>query len=230
MTIKEFIKDNFPKNKEWDNVSNFILESGIEFTDDLSTKWLVGYTNILKSSKPHHKDPKIRKMEEDMFMLHDVVHQIFTLETNCDKDEYVTRQIYGELFTFYLTEFVIPNYFEKDLFDLIYNERDCYKLMADIMLQRPTDVNEIDYLYSVFIKNNINFNTNQIIPLRKYRRMFQTDYINSMSNYDILPSIESRCIVGPTSQNHITFFDVVKKGAIKNIKRELNLVLPPEWK
>lgn len=47
-------------------------------------------------------------MEEGMFQLHDCVHNIFTLDVECDDEEYVKRQIYGELFTFYLTEWSIP--------------------------------------------------------------------------------------------------------------------------
>ena len=37
------------------------------------------------------------------------------------------------------------------------------------------------------------------------------------------------CIVGKTSRNHIDFFEAVKIGAIKNIKREFNVELPKEW-
>jgi len=108
MILEEFIEKWFPKTDEWRNVAKFILESGVEITTEQNKKWLPGYTNISQSSKPHHTDEFTRYMEEQLFMLHDTIHQIFTITVNCSEEEYIKRQIYGELFVFYLTEYVIP--------------------------------------------------------------------------------------------------------------------------
>jgi hypothetical protein len=67
------------------------------------------------------------------------------------------------------------------------------------------------------------------VYLKKYRKMFKEDLENSIKNYTFVPSIKSYCMVGASSQNHIDFFEAVKKGAVKNIKREFNLILPKEW-
>lgn len=60
--------------------------------------------------------------------------------------------------------------------------------------------------------------------------MFKEDLENSRKNYKFVPrNMQSYCIVGDSSQNHIDFFSAVSLGAIKNIKREFNLKLPKEW-
>ena len=53
------------------------------------------------------------------------------------------------------------------------------------------------------------------------------DLENSRKNYKFVKDLQLQdyCIVGKTSQNHIDFFEAVKSGAIKNIKREFNLEL-----
>jgi len=129
--LEKFIEEWFPKTVEWQNIGKFILESGVEMTEEENPKWLTGYTNIGKSHKPHHKDENVRYMEESLFVLHDVIHQIFTLEVNCSEEEYVKRQIYGELFTFYLTEYVIPDTWKSYSYRY---ERGCYELMKSLLL------------------------------------------------------------------------------------------------
>jgi len=227
--LEQFIEEWFPKTEEWKNVSKFILESGIELTSEINSKWLVGYTNISQSSKPHHKDEYTRYMEESMFVLHDVCHQIFTLDTECSEEEYVKRQIYGELFTFYLTEYVIPSSWYDAHSKYIDDTRDCYWLMYDVLQERPNNVNIIDWMWSVFIDEDISVFTSSIKSLEKYRKMFQEDLVNSRKNYKFVPKVKSFCMVGETSQNHIDFFEAVKKGAVKNIKRDFNLELVDEW-
>ncbi len=239
MKIKEFIEEWFPKTTEWDNVAKFILESGIEIIDE-PTKWMPGYTNISVSSKPHHKDWYVRYMEESMFQLHDLVHQVFTMNLNEDvtEEEYVNRQIYGELFTFYLTEYVIPN---KWIINLPYRaERGCYELMSVLSTYfwEDTNKNRIDFMWDVFINNK---HDRYFIPylkqrgvyeaFKKYSKMFKEDLEASRKNYKSAPlgECDDYCIVGVTSQNHIDFFEAVKKGTVKNIKREFNLTLPEEW-
>jgi hypothetical protein len=233
--LKQFIDTWFPKTREWENVSKFILESGIEITDEINSKWLVGYTNISEASKPHHKDEYIRYMEEGMFMLHDVVHQIFTLDTECSEEEYVKRQIYGELFTFYLTEYSIPN---KTLMlnnKAYIEQRGCYYLMV-IILQTYIGNNLIDYMWDVFIENKTDTHFKEVLKVKKlegvfekYSKMFQEDLVNSRKNYKFVPKIKSYCMVGASSQNHIDFYKAVQTGAIKNIKREFNIILSNEW-
>jgi hypothetical protein len=167
-------------------------------------------------------------MEENMFMLHDVVHQIFTLDTQCSEEEYVKRQIYGELFTFYLTEYVIPSAWYDKHAKYIDDIRDCYWLLQDLMQERPDNINRIDWLWKIFIEDKDVYTLNPK-PLEKYRKMFKEDLENSRKNYIFVPNVPSYCMVGATSQNHIDFFEAIKKGAVKNIKREFNLKLPKEW-
>jgi len=233
--LEVFIKEWFPKTEEWNNISKFILESGIQITDDVNPKWLTGYTNIGKSSKPHHKDEYTRYMEEGMFMLHDVVHQIFTLDTECSEEQYVKRQIYGELFTFYLTEYVIPSSYglgDKRKEYIVYN-RDCYNLLDWVVSEKPrVKYNIIDWMWEVFIEDTDLKYINRLeeVYLDKYRKMFKEDLENSRKNYKFVPNgIKNYCMVGESSQNHIDFFSAVKNGAIKNIKRDFNLELPNEW-
>jgi len=227
--LEKFIEEWFPKTTEWNNIGKFILESGIEMTEEQNPKWLTGYTNIGKSYKPHHKDEYTRYMEEGMFMLHDVIHQIFTLEVNCSEEEYVKRQIYGELFTFYLTEYVIPNSWYDKHANYIDDVRDCYWLIQDVMQERPDNINRINWMWKIFIEDKYVYTLNPK-PLDKYRKMFKEDLENSRKNYKFVPKdIKSYCMVGASSQNHIDFFSAVSLGAIKNIKREFNLELPKEW-
>ncbi len=235
MNIKDFIKEWLPETKSWNNICNFILDSGIKITSDKNPKWLSGYTNIGTSSKPHHKDKYKRYMEESMFMLHDVFHNIFSLDVRCSEKEYVQRQIYGELFTFYLTEWAIPNRWEQNLD--YRKERGLYDMMIWILGFRPSNLNIIDHMYNVFIKEDYteSFKNHMIDKgfydsLLKCTKMLQEDLENSKKNYKLVPKgLQTYCMVGPTSQNHIDFFEAVSKGAIKNIKREFNLELPKEW-
>lgn len=242
MKLKQFIDEWFPKTEEWDNIAKFILESGIELIDEENPKWLTGYTNIGRSYKPHHKDEYIRYMEESMFVLHDVVHQIFTLniEEGVSEEEYAQRQIYGELFTFYLTEFVIPKFWNNKV-DIKYkDERKCYALLSCILgnanyYHRKENV--IELLYEAFIDKKLYETLKMTLKTRKldkhfnkYSKMFKQDLKNSKYNYQFIPKgVENYCMVGASSQNHVDFFEAVKKGAVKNIKREFNLILPNEW-
>lgn len=232
--LERFIEEWFPKKTEWNNIGKFILESGIEITGEQNPKWLTGYTNIGKSYKPHHKDEYTRYMEESMFMLHDVVHQIFTLDTECLEEDYVKRQIYGELFTFYLTEYVVPNNYGMGDKRKIYAqyERDCYGLLGWVVSEKPRfNCNIIDWMWEVFIEGtDLKYiDRLQKTYLNKYRKMFKEDLKNSRNNYKFLPKIKSFCIVGASSQNHIDFFESVSCGAIRNIKRDFNLTLPENW-
>jgi hypothetical protein len=227
--LEKFIEEWLPKTIQWDNIGKFILESGIEITEEQNPKWLTGYTNIGKSHKPHHKDEYVRYMEESLFVLHDVVHQIFTLETECSKEEYVKRQLYGELFTFYLTEYVIPSYWYITHSKYLDDDRGCFWLMYDILKDKPKDINIIDWMWDIFIDESRGVWTINIKGLEKYRKMFQEDLENSKKNYKNLPKIKSYCMVGASSQNHIDFFEAVSCGAIKNIKRDFNLELPSNW-
>ena len=233
--LSHFMSEWFPKTTAWSNVRKFILESGVELTTEVNPKWLSGYTNIGMSHKPHHKDEYVRHMEESMFMLHDVVHNIFTLDTSCNKEEYVKRQIIGELITFYLTEWSIPNRWVKD-FD--YREdRGCYSMMICVLGYRPTHVNIVDHMWDVFIDNsyragflNLIKKTGNLEIFNKCSRMFKEDMKNSKKNYKYLPkNIQNCCVVGPSSQNHVDFLEAVMKGSVKNIKREFNLILPDKW-
>lgn len=233
MNTENFIKEWFPKTEEWSNIAKFILESGIQFTDEVNPKWLTGYTNIGISSKPHHKDGYKRFMEENMFMLHDLIHQIFTLDTECSEDEYVKRQIYGELFTFYLTEYIIPDTWNNYSYR---TERGCYELMKFLYF-RDKHSNIIDYMYNVFLGEVISSNLESDLKEKKlwnsfikYSKMFKEDMENSRKNYKHLPkNIKNYCMVGASSQNHLDFFSAVSKGAIKNIKRGFDIKLPEQW-
>lgn len=235
--LQEFMDEWFPKTEDWQNVAKFILESGIKLTDELNPKWLTGYTNIGTSHKPHHKDEYIRKMEEGLFQLHDIVHNIFTLDTECSEEEYVKRQIYGELFVFYLTEYVIPrDYLYAKHAKYIDDGRDTYWMMYELLQVKPDNINIIDYMWSSFIDDSpqidFEWGVNFYIveeSFKKYSKMFKEDLENSRKNYKFVPKVKSYCMVGASSQNHIDFFEAVKKGAIKNIKREFDIKLPTEW-
>lgn len=235
--MEDFIKKWFPKTEEWENIGNFILESGIKIVAE-PVKWLPGYTNISKCSKPHHLDIEKRFMEEQMFMLHDLVHNIFTVSTSCSEKEYVDRQIYGELITFYLTEFVIPLSWGNKYRDYLY-DRGCLSLMSSVKscaLQYHKNI--IDFMYDTFINNiiysdfeRLKVMMNQEAIFEKYSKMFKGDLKASRENYKILPkNISNYCMVGKTSKNHLDFLEAVKVGALKNIKRNFNLELPEEWK
>jgi hypothetical protein len=229
--IEKFIEDWFPKTTEWQNVAKFILESGVELVEEQNQKWLPGYTNISKSYKPHHKDEYVRYMEESMFMLHDLLHQLFTISVDCSEEEYVKRQIYGELFVFYLTEYVIPLSWDEKHSKYVDDIRDCHWLMYDVLQERPNNTNVIDWMWKVFIEDVEVYTFNKK-PLCKYRKMFKEDLENSRKNYRFVKDLNVEkdcCIVGTSSQNHIDFFEAVKKGAIKNIKRDFNLELCGEW-
>jgi hypothetical protein len=229
--LKEFIEQWFPKTEEWNNVAKFILESGVELVEEQNQKWLPGYTNISQSHKPHHKDEYVRFMEEQMFMLHDTIHQLFTITTNCSEEEYMERQINGELFVFYLTEYLIPLSWDEKYSRYIDDIRDCHWLMYDILQECPDNTNVIDWMWAVFIDEKYVYTLNQE-ALRKYRKMFKEDLENSRKNYKFVKDLNIErdcCIVGASSQNHIDFFEAVKKGAIKNIKREFSLKLPEQW-
>lgn len=227
--LKEFMDEWFPKTG-WEHVKTFILDSGVELVEQENQKWLPGYTNISKSSKPHHEDKYIRYMEESMFMLHDTLHQLFTINVFCDEEEYSRRQLYGELFVFYLTEYLLPNEWYDKHAEYIDDVRDCYWLMQDVMQERPDNINRIEWMWKVFIED-INVHTFNPKPLEKYRKMFKEDLENSRKNYKFVKDLQLQdyCIVGKTSDNHINFFKAVKNGGVKNIKREFNLTLPEEW-
>lgn len=238
--LKEFMDEWFPKTG-WEHVKTFILESGVELVEQKNQKWLPGYTNISKSSKPHHKDWYIRQMEESLFQLHDTLHQLFTINVFCDEEEYVKRQIYGELFVFYLTEYIIPKQIEDKHLPYI-GKRGCYDLMACIIgsshyFHRKENI--IDIMYEIFIKKEVYETLKMTFEVRgvtesfeKYSKMFKEDLENSRKNYKFVKDLNIErdcCIVGASSQNHIDFFEAVKKGAIKNIKREFSLKLPEKW-
>jgi hypothetical protein len=239
--LKEFMDDWFPKTG-WEHVKTFILESGVELVEQENQKWLPGYTNISKSSKPHHKDWYIRQMEENLFQLHDTLHQVFTINVFCDEEEYVKRQIYGELFVFYLTEFLIP---WEGRYDTYFNhkqyikDRGCYELLNVLNSIDRRENTIIDLMWRFFIEDVRSSNTLDRIEelglldsLEKYSKMFKEDLENSRKNYKFVKELNIKndyCIVGKTSRNHIDFFEAVKIGAIKNIKREFNVELPKEW-
>ena len=236
--LKQFMEQWFPKTDEWNNVAKFILESGVDIVEERNQKWLPGYTNISTSYKPHHKDEFTRYMEEVCFMLHDTVHQLFTITTNCSEDEYVKRQIYGELFVFYLTEYVIPKTW-GDKYQPYIGQRGCYDLLSILDSIDRREENIIDIMWRYFINGLHSSNTmdkietlNLTNTFKKYSKMFQEDLENSRKNYKFVKDLNIErdcCIVGVSSQNHIDFFEAVKKGAIKNIKRGFNLELPEKW-
>ena len=165
-------------------------------------------------------------------MLHDCLHNIFTINTLCSEDEYIKRQIYGELFVFYLTEYEIPNTWNADSYR---SERGCYDLMKSVILTK-NGKNIIDHMWSIFIDGNFTGQFSDSIMKKglqdifiKYSKMFKEDLENSRKNYKFVPQLQDYCMVGESSQNHIDFFEAVKKGAIKNIKRDFKLELPKEW-
>lgn len=238
--LKEFMDEWFPKTG-WEHVKTFILESGVELVEQENQKWLPGYTNISKSSKPHHKDWYTRHMEENLFQLHDILHQVFTINVSCDEEEYVKRQIYGELFVFYLTEYLIP---WEGRYDTYFNHkhyiqnRGCYDLLKVIASVDRKENNIIDLMWRYFIEDVHSTNTidklkdlGLLDTFKKYSKMFKQDLVNSRKNYKFVKDLQLRdyCLVGATSQNHVDFFEAVKKGTVKNIKREFGLILPEEW-
>lgn len=232
--LEKFINDWLPRTKEWQNIAKFIMNSGVQILETPNLKWLPGYTNISVCSKPHHLDPKHRFMEEMMFVLHDICHQIFTMENNCNQDEYVRRQMYGEFFTFYLTEYTIPQTWDKSYKDYI-DKRQLNNLVY-LLDCNKRGKNIIDFMWDVFIDSNYTIQFAEKIREEdlgdvfiKTSRMFREDLEASKKNYSLLPSFKSYCIVGSSSQNHIDFFEAVKSGAIKNIKRDFNLKLPKKW-
>ncbi len=233
--LKEFMDEWFPKTG-WEHVKTFILESGVELIEEENQKWLPGYTNISKSSKPHHKDWYTRQMEENLFQLHDTLHQVFTINVFCDEEEYVERQVRGELLVFYLTEYLIPG---EGMFYTYRNhkqyiqDRGCYNLIEEVMKYNEGS-NIIDFMWRCFINNSIKMELPYQIKIdfEKYSKMFKEDLENSRKNYKFVKDLdikEDYCIVGKTSQNHIDFFEAVKSGAIKNIKREFSVQLGKNW-
>jgi len=236
--LEKFMDEWFPKTEEWQNIAKFILESGVDIVEEQNQKWLPGYTNISKSSKPYHEDEYIRYMEENLFMLHDCLHNIFTVNVLCDEKEYVKRQIYGELFVFYLTEYIIPSAWYDKHAKYIDNVRDTYWMMYELLQEKPDNKNIIDYMWDCFIDESppINFECGSNFYIvkesfKKYSKMFKEDLENSRKNYTFVKDLQlpDYCMVGASSQNHIDFFKAVRKGAVKNINREFNVKLPTEW-
>lgn len=231
--LKEFMDEWFPKIG-WEHVKTFILESGVELVEQENQKWLPGYTNI---SKPRHKN--LRCKEKPVSQLNDILHQIFTINVFCDEEEYVKRQIIGKFFVFYLTEYAIP--FEKFL-----NEggdskgSECFGLMANIKdilkVYRFYEYYDtlFDFMWDCFIEGKYKSKIQKyyLDIFEKYSKMFKEDLENSKKNYKFVKDLnikQNYCIVGKTSRNHIDFFEAVKSGSIKNLKREFNLQLPEQW-
>lgn len=109
--------------------------------------------------------------------------------------------------------------------------------MTIVLGFRPSDKNIIDFMWEVFIENvykegflKLVEELNQTENLNKYSKMFKEDLKNSRKNYKVVPkNIKNYCMVGPTSQNHIDFFEALSRGVLKNVKKEFNLKLPEQW-
>ena len=168
-------------------------------------------------------------------MLHDVIHQIWTMNISKDIEqyEYVVRQIHGELMTFYLVEYVIPKSWYDTHSKYIDNVRGSYWMMYEILQQKPDNTNIIDWMYSIFIHGrDINIPDFHKEALEKYRKMFKQDKINSMQNWTLVKYFYQQpdyCICGISGQNHVDFLTAVSSGAVRNIKRDFSLVLPNNW-
>lgn len=85
------------------NIKKYILGTGVTMGSS-KCKFLPSYTEIPETVKPHHKDPYIRAFEEEIFISHDLIHQLFPMDLTVDIDQYDDRQVMGELVVFYMTE------------------------------------------------------------------------------------------------------------------------------
>lgn len=225
--LKIFMDEYFPLGYKWDNVKKYILDSGVLLLDE-DVKWLPGYTNISKPKKPHHTNPEKRKWEEDLFLLHDIIHQIWSMDVNCSEKEYVQRQMMGEFLTFYYTEWIIP--FERGLIKKdkdYFDERGLYNLMSKVLYLKTSNETLYDLMFRIFI------NREKVIDspvFEKISNMFILDMEHSRENYHKLPKgLENRSTFNKSFGAHYYHLDGIFEGFIKNTKKNFDLKLPHNW-
>lgn len=171
----EYLLDKYMPFSFWDDLKHYIVATGVEIVDE-PLKFLPGYTNISVCHKPHHIDPFVRQVEEELFMLHDLLHLLFPMKLDCFAFEYEDRQVLGEYFVFFITEYYVQHYLTKNNIlgeeynDYIFNKRNYFHLLDDILFR-------CDYRLVDAIK---------LLMKGKYPEvsdMFLQDRLNSRNNY-----------------------------------------------
>lgn len=228
-SLEVFMDEYLPVDVMWTNLKKYILDSGVELVNKEDVNWwLPGYTNIMIPHKPHHEDTYKRNWEENLFLLHDVIHQTWSMDANCSEDEYVQRQLMGEFLTFYYTEFFIP--VDKGWLDSdseYFSERGLYHLMLNVLVIMEDDESLYDVMFRVFIDNEV------VLDHPKFGKisdMFKMDMKHSRENYSKLPKdLENRATFSPTCEGHMYHLEGIFKGCIKNNKKDFNLNPPTDW-
>lgn len=208
----------------WDELKSYILNTGVEIIDE-PLKFLPGYTNISVCHKPHHKNPFAREIEEELFMLHDLLHLIFPMKISTWKEDYVDRQVLGEYFIFFVTEYYVQHYLignyilGRDYNEYVLEKRGYYYKLKEVLLK--TNFKIIDAIELV---------VGGAYP--ELTEMFTQDRINSQDNYKLLTEDhKSKCLdinFGSTIRCHYRRYQRILRGHEKQYT--INIInLPENW-
>lgn len=227
-----YILDKYLNSENFTNLKNYIKNSGIEFGHK-DIKFLPGYTKIPRIEKPNHLDPQIREWEEELFMLHDLLHQLFPMNLNCSLEEYSDQQVMGELVVFYYTEYYIQNFLIGKLSDeydnYILNVRGFYKVLSELMVINNYD--PLLMLQNLFFKSK-----NDLIVRRELENyiieMFVIDFENSKHNYKLLTEEDKGMSFTEgfkTIESHFVHFANVYFGNESPYINKKEIKLKEEW-
>lgn len=223
MTTK-YLLDKYMPFSFWDNLKSYILSTGVEIVDE-PLKFLPGYTNISVCHKPHHKDLFVRQIEEELFMLHDLLHLLFPLKLSGGQEDYVNRQVLGEYFVFFITEYYVQHYLinnnilGEDYNNYILKDRGYYYKLKEVLFR--TDFRIVDAIDLV---------AGGVYP--ELTEMFTQDRINSQDNYKLLS--EEDCgkgldiNFGSTTKCHHRRYQRILRGYEKQYQIKL-IDLPNDW-
>ncbi len=214
------------------NIKKYILGTGITMGSS-ACKFLPSYTEIPETVKPHHKDPYIRAFEEEIFILHDLIHQLFPMDLTVDIDQYGDRQVMGELVVFYIVEFFIQDILIKSpKVSKSYCEyielRGYYPILKELLNGRS----RTELLTLIFSETKKDWLTEYHGKLGKIVEMFKMDHNNSRHNFNLLPKefIANSQINDLNSiSKHFHLFERIISGEEVPYKNPLLSGLPNEW-
>jgi hypothetical protein len=228
----KYILDKYLRESKYENIKYFILNTGVKLGVN-GCKFLPGYTKIPLTEKPHHKNPTIRVWEEELFVLHDLLHQLFPLDLNSSEEEYSDSQVMGELFVFMLTEYIIQKdlladvEISKDYKNFILTTRGYYKVIKNLI---KTYGNEINVLKVLFLESKNDFIEDRLVS--DIVEMFKIDYVNSRSNYKLLTKANknlSFCKNLKTIDEHHDRYRRIFNGSIKPYSNSGKIKLNEKW-
>jgi hypothetical protein len=233
------------------NIKKFILHTDVEFTEE-KYNFLPGWTVISNCHKPHHLDPYVRNLEEELFILHDALHQLFPMYTTPRMsgrefiDSYTYQQIIGEYYVFCITEYFVQKEMLKHCSDkykdYILNIRGYYTMLESLFKNYLDKAKPIASLVAALYDGNTNkIDGEYIETFNKVKNMFDEDRFNSKSNFEHLDCLLNGVSRNSILHNHTTItpldhdmiFKAIKNGGVSgawnlhknpNIKKQI-----PEW-